>query len=87
MIVSTDLIPSNRLINKLKPGTINQIHTSSIAYKQMENIAAYLKACVQLGLKQADCFNTIDLYEGKDINLVSIIVSLRSISYPFFSLT
>lgn len=34
-----------RLINKLKPGTIPQIHTSSIAYKQMENIAAYLKVC------------------------------------------
>lgn len=59
-----------KLINKLKPGTIPQIHTSSIAYKQMENIAAYLKACVQLGLSAYDCFNTVDLYEEKDINVV-----------------
>jgi hypothetical protein len=60
-----------KLINKLKPGTIPQIHASKIAYKQMENIEAYTRACVQaLGMSPFDCFNTVDLFEAKDMNLV-----------------
>jgi hypothetical protein len=31
---------------------------------------AVIQACVQLGLSAYDCFNTVDLYEEKDINVV-----------------
>ena len=31
---------------------------------------AGIQACVQLGLSAYDCFNTVDLYEEKDINVV-----------------
>jgi hypothetical protein len=33
-------------------------------------VPVVLQACVQLGLSAYDCFNTVDLYEEKDINVV-----------------
>jgi hypothetical protein len=36
----------------------------------MENIEAYLKACMQLGLRSSDLFNTPDLFNEKNMNLV-----------------
>lgn len=49
---------------------VEQIHTSSIAYQQMENIRSYLKAATDLGLNSLSAFDVPDLYEEKNINLV-----------------
>ncbi|GAM18668.1 hypothetical protein SAMD00019534_018430 [Acytostelium subglobosum LB1] len=59
-----------KAINKLKPGTVTYINTGMSSFKQMENIANYLNGCRSLGLKPSDLFNTSDLYEEKNINLV-----------------
>jgi len=40
--------------------------------EKKENIQAYLKACVALGVRESDLFNTVDLYENKNINLVAL---------------
>jgi len=36
----------------------------------MENISAFLKAARKLGVRDGDCFETADLYDDKNINLV-----------------
>jgi hypothetical protein len=59
-----------RLINALKPGTIPKINEQNIAYMQMENIERYLQACRELGLRDTDLFNTSDLFNEKNMNLV-----------------
>ncbi|KAL6073520.1 Transgelin-3 [Balamuthia mandrillaris] len=59
------------LLNKIKPGTVTaKIHDSRIAYRQMENIGNYLKGCEALGMRQTDLFNTVDLFEEKNLHLV-----------------
>ena len=62
----------NRLLNKLQPGIIPEgsFKESNIAYKQMENISAYTKGCLVLGLSPSDVFHTVDLFEAKNLNLV-----------------
>src|SRR5438270_555594 len=37
----------------------------------MENISIFLEAARQLGLQNSDLFQTVDLYEGKDIAAVT----------------
>ena len=48
--------------NLLKPPS-----KMAMPFKQMENIGNYLGACSKLGLQAHDSFQTIDLYEGKDM--------------------
>ena len=38
-----------------------------MAFKQMENIGNFLDACSQYGVAKNDTFQTVDLYEGKNI--------------------
>lgn len=37
---------------------------------QMENVSNFLKACRSVGVAEYSLFETVDLYEGKDIGLV-----------------
>jgi hypothetical protein len=53
------------LINAIQPGTVKKIETSSMPFKQMENISAFLRGCRTLGLPEHDLFETVDLYEEK----------------------
>jgi hypothetical protein len=39
-------------------------------FKQMENISNFLKACRGLGVAEHDLFETVDLYEEKDLGVV-----------------
>ncbi|GMI12460.1 hypothetical protein TrLO_g2941 [Triparma laevis f. longispina] len=58
------------LINTIKPGTIRNIGTSKMPFKQMENISNFLKACRTIGVPEHDLFETVDLYEQKDLGVV-----------------
>ncbi|CAK4109642.1 unnamed protein product [Aphanomyces euteiches] len=49
---------------KLKPST------SNMPFKQMENVSAFLRACRSLGVAEFDLFETVDLFELKDIGIV-----------------
>jgi hypothetical protein len=40
-------------------------------FKQMENIGNFLKACRALGVPSFDCFETLDLFEEK--NMVGVL--------------
>ncbi|PRP85563.1 hypothetical protein PROFUN_06795 [Planoprotostelium fungivorum] len=67
-----------KLVNTLKPGTIANVNTSNMAFKQMENVAAYIDATRKLGVHDKDTFVTVDLFEGKNMSqVVQNIVSLK----------
>lgn len=63
-----------KLANTIKPGSVPKINTSKLPFMQMENIGYFLKAAENMGLKRHDAFQTVDLYEGK--NLPQVIQTL-----------
>jgi len=69
------------LVRALSPDIIKPPSKMSAPFKQMENIGNYLAACTKLGQKAHDSFQTVDLYENKNIMaVVSQILSLGSIA-------
>lgn len=58
------------LINAIRPGTVRRVNSSSMPFKQMENISNFLKACRSVGVAEHSLFETVDLFEGKDLGLV-----------------
>lgn len=43
---------------------------NNLCFSKMENIKQFLTACREFGVAPGDCFETIDLYEQKNIGLV-----------------
>ncbi|XP_054481367.1 transgelin-like [Anoplopoma fimbria] len=62
----------SELINSLyasnKP--IKTFKASSMVFKQMEQISMFLKAAENYGVTKTDIFQTVDLFEGKDMAAV-----------------
>lgn len=62
----------SELINSLhaskKP--IKTIKSSGMAFKQMEQISLFLKAAEEYGVTKTDMFQTVDLFESKDLAAV-----------------
>lgn len=46
------------------------METSSLAFKQMENISGFLRGCRAVGVQEFEVFETADLYDQKNIDLV-----------------
>ncbi|KAJ1854721.1 Protein kinase of the Mitotic Exit Network [Coemansia sp. RSA 638] len=67
-----------RLINTLRPGAVKRINTKRLPFVQMENISNFLAAAQSLGLDSSDLFQTVDLYEGK--NMPRVIMTLLAIA-------
>ncbi|CAO2631837.1 Tagln3 [Lemmus lemmus] len=62
-----------KLINSLYPPgqePIPKISESKMAFKQMEQISQFLKAAEVYGVRTTDIFQTVDLWEGKDMAAV-----------------
>ncbi|XP_042190187.1 transgelin-3 isoform X1 [Callorhinchus milii] len=51
-------------------GPIKKIQNSKMAFKQMEQISQFLKAAEAYGITKTDIFQTVDLWEGKDLAAV-----------------
>ncbi|KAI9002881.1 calponin homology domain-containing protein [Hyaloraphidium curvatum] len=58
------------LINTIAPGTIAKIQASSMPFRQMENIQLFLTSCERFGVPRFELFQTVDLYESKNLNQV-----------------
>lgn len=58
------------LMNRVQPGAVKKISSSATPFKQMENVAHYVQACAALGVPAQDLFQTVDLYEAKDLGAV-----------------
>jgi hypothetical protein len=58
------------LVNAIRPETIKKVNTSSLAFKQMENITYFTAACRDFGVAEFCMFGTPDLYEEKNMGTV-----------------
>jgi hypothetical protein len=58
------------LINTISPGLIKPAKNSKMPFMQMENIAMYLEGCSKLGVPSFSSFQTVSLYENKDMGSV-----------------
>ena len=54
-----------------------------LAFKQMENVSGFISAARGIGLADKDVFDTIDLYEAKDIP--KVIMCIHAFGGMFFS--
>ena len=72
-----------KLMNKLKPGIIQKINVSGGDYKMMDNISQFQRAAIHWGIAEVDLFNANDLWDQKNIALVtqSIFAVARAVSY------
>jgi len=66
-----------KAINVISPHSVTKINTSSLAFKQMENISNYLDATSAYGVLKSDTFQTVDLYEGK--NMMQVIQNIHAL--------
>lgn len=56
------------LVNKIHPGIVPRIEVKSkIKFRLMENVSNFLKACRTIGVSEFDLFETVDLFELKDL--------------------
>ncbi|CAG0891286.1 unnamed protein product [Cyprideis torosa] len=60
-----------KLMNTLQPGAIPKINTSGGQFKMMENLTNFLKAAENYGVPRLDLFQTVDLFEKKDLCTVT----------------
>ncbi|KAI8918877.1 calponin homology domain-containing protein [Entophlyctis helioformis] len=59
-----------KLALKVIPGTTFKPNVSKMPFKQMENINYFLQALDKVGVPKQEQFQTIDLFEGKNMNQV-----------------
>lgn len=59
------------LINKIKAGSVAKVNESGGQFKMMENINNFQKALKAYGVPDQDVFQTVDLFEKKDISQVT----------------
>lgn len=60
------------LINKIKPNSVPKVNDSGASsFKLMENVNNFQKALKAYGVPDQDVFQTVDLYEKKDISQVT----------------
>lgn len=60
-----------RVMNKLMPGCIEKINTSGGQFKMMENVNRFQEAAKKYGVPEIDVFQTVDLYEKRNIPQVT----------------
>ena len=64
-----------QLMNTLKPGSIENISDSPMAFQQMGNISKFLAAAKAYGVSDTDLFQTPDLYESQNVPKVIMCIS------------
>lgn len=67
-----DGVVNCQLINKIRPGSVAKINEAgSSSFKLMENHNNFQKALKAYGVPDQDVYQTVDLYEKKDIAQVT----------------
>lgn len=67
-----------KLGNTLAPKANIKVNESNMPFKQMENIANFLKSCrTELGMRENDLFTSADLYDGKSrVNTINGLIAV-----------
>ncbi|XP_056623208.1 calponin 1, basic, smooth muscle, a [Triplophysa dalaica] len=69
------------LINKLKPGSVTTINHSTLNWHKVENIAQFVRAIGEYGLRPHDIFEATDLFEDMNHTQVqSALVALAGMA-------
>jgi len=66
-----------KLANALRPGSVAKINSGNLAFKQMENINNFIEAARNIGVRPADLFQTVDLYEAN--NMTQVLTTLDNV--------
>ncbi|KYM92576.1 PREDICTED: muscle-specific protein 20 [Acromyrmex echinatior] len=70
------------LMNKLSPGSVPKINSTGGQFKMMENINLFQKALKDYGVDDVDVFQTVDLWEKKDVaQVVTTLFALGRTTY------
>ncbi|KAM0725385.1 Muscle-specific protein 20 [Formica fusca] len=70
------------LMNKISPGSVPKINSSGGQFKMMENINLFQKALKDYGVDDVDVFQTVDLWEKKDIaQVITTLFALGRTTY------
>ena len=67
-----------KVINAISPGKIKKISSSSMAFRQMENVSKFLEAASDLGVAGPSLFQTVALYEQKD--MLAVLICIQALS-------
>ncbi|XP_065057783.1 myophilin-like [Rhopilema esculentum] len=59
-----------KLINVLQPGSVKKINTGTQPMILMENTGKFLQGCEKYGVKKADLFQSVDLFENQNMDAV-----------------
>ena len=70
------------LANKLKPGAVSKIQKGAAPFVQMENINSFLAGCRAMGLETHELFQTVDLFEAKNMSAVLTTLAALKRQYP-----
>ena len=65
-----NLLNACRLINKIVPGSVKKVNKGGGNFALMENLAAYQKAIKAYGVPDEEIFQTVDLFEARNIKQV-----------------
>jgi len=66
-----------QLANNLQPRSVARIQNAAAPFVQMENIASFLNAAQTMGVRTNELFQTVDLYEAK--NMSAVLVTLAAL--------
>lgn len=66
-----------RLVNSIKTDSVKKINHTTMAFKCMENINAFLLSAKNLGVPAQESFQTVDLWERQNLN--SVVMCLQSL--------
>jgi len=64
--------------NKVVPNIVKSINKQKMAPLQRENISNYLKACAAMSFNSANVFETMDLFDGK--NMVKVVENIYELA-------
>ncbi|CAF1683905.1 unnamed protein product, partial [Didymodactylos carnosus] len=62
-------------MNKLSPNSVPKIHTTGGGFKLRENVSAFQNAARAYGVTDAYLFQTVDLFEKRDIAQVTLAIN------------
>jgi hypothetical protein len=63
-----------RLMNKIKPGAVAKITSKGGAFALRENVSAFQAAARAYGVPDNELFQTVDLFEKKNIPQVTLAI-------------
>eukprot|EP00300_Choanocystis_sp_HF-7_P036301 c52144_g1_i1.p2 GENE.c52144_g1_i1~~c52144_g1_i1.p2 ORF type:complete len:151 (-),score=28.65 c52144_g1_i1:35-463(-) len=67
-----------RLVNVIAPGSVAKIYSGTMPFKLMQNIQAFTDTIAAWGVPSASSFQTVDLWEAKNMNQVILTIQATS---------